>query len=332
MFLFSLVRKLGFVRTLKLTGALLAVAAFIAPALYVYLTQFTPEQRIVRHHLSATDEKSNTAIDTRLKPLADLFAKGRKGSKAFAAEALSWNGKWELIKGMVRGGESHRLYLSEAFGRHVFTSDQLRDAMESAVSLYLVDVEGYEAEMLVKIRVDLADPSRPDKLLPAHLSGEEEFRREYRKLSERVITDLHLDLGVTVGRELGIMIASDVAAQAALQAARAAATEMGVNAGILGTGAASTVATLGLGIVVAYILDAIVDQIFKLAGHDPAAKIEKLVCKSIDKMEAALIQDSGVLWLNKKGSLRERMEELHESRSKLRRETINRLMKEGEKR
>jgi hypothetical protein len=136
-------------------------------------------------------------------------------------------------------------------------------------------------------------------------------------------------MGVTVGRELGIMVASDVIARVVLQAIKAAATEMGVNAGVLGTGAVSTVATLGVGMVIALILDALLDEVLKMAGYDPAAKIESLVCESIDKMEAALIRDPGFFLWEKKGTLRHRMEQLHESRSKLRQETIHRLLQEG---
>ncbi|QJW93238.1 hypothetical protein [Frigoriglobus tundricola] len=307
----------------------LTVLAALAAVGWAYLTYFTPEQRVVRQHLGEADAKSEKAIDARLQPLAKLFAKGRTGSKAFAEEALSWDSKWHLLKATVRGDESHRIFLSDAFARHVFSPDELREALEGAVAAYLDDIDGFEAEMLVRLRADLADPARPDKVLPAHLEGEKEFRLAYQTLSGRLVDELHLDLGVTVGRELGLMIASDVAAQTALQAAKAAAAEMGVNAGVLSTGAVSTVATLGLGMIAALILDYVLDEVFKLAGYDPAAKIEALVVESLDKMEAALIRDSGPFWLDKTGSLRLRMEQLHESRSKLRRETILRLLKQG---
>jgi hypothetical protein len=126
-----------------------------------------------------------------------------------------------------------------------------------------------------------------------------------------------------------MLVATDVATQVALQAAQAAATEMGVNAGVLGAGAASTVATLGVGMVVAILLDCILDEIVKAAGYDPAANIAAIVCESIDKMEAALIRDAGPLSSDTKGALRLRMEELHQSRSKLRREAVLRLVSEG---
>ena len=162
--------------------------------------------------------------------------------------------------------------------------------MQGAVAAYLDDVEGVEAEMLVRLRADLADTPRSGEVLPAHLRGDREFRDQYRALAGRVAVELRTDLGVTAGRELGVMIASDVAARAALQAAKAAAAEMGVSAGVLGTGAVSTVATLGVGMVVALVLDYVLDAVFKLAGYDPAAKIAALVRASIDKLEAALVR------------------------------------------
>jgi hypothetical protein len=307
----------------------LALLATLVAIGWLYQAYFTPEKRIARKRLSEADTKSEAAIDARLKPLADLFAKGRKGARAFAEEALSWSGKWQLLKGAVRGDDSHRQFLADAFARHVFSPEELREAMERAVRGYLDDVEGYEAEMLVLLRADLADPARTGDALPAHLRGDEAFGREYRQLAGRVVAELRLDVGVTIGRELGIAIASDLAAQVVLQAAKAAAAELGLNAGVLGTGAASTVATLGAGLVAAVVLDSLLDEVLKMAGYDPAAKIEALVRESLDRLEASLTRDGGTFSWHKTGALRERLEQLHESRSKMRREAIHRLLKEG---
>ena len=126
---------------------------------------------------------------------------------------LSWDSKWEYVKGIVGGSESHRRYLAEAFARDVFSPEDLRAAMESVVKAYLDDVEGYEGEMLVQLRADLANIDRPNEVLPAKLRSNEEFRREYQKLSGGVVKELRSDVSVTVGRELGILIASDVAAK-----------------------------------------------------------------------------------------------------------------------
>ena len=172
-------------RLLRPTPRRLATFAVLVGMWWVYQAYFTPHQRAVRHRLAEADTKSEQAIDARLKPLNDLFAKGRKGAKAFAEDSLSWSGKWQFVKGLVRGSGSHRAYLAESFGRHVFTPDELRDAMEAVVRAYLDDLEGVEGEMLVHLRADMADTDRPARLLPAHLRGDEEFRREYQKLAPR---------------------------------------------------------------------------------------------------------------------------------------------------
>lgn len=314
---------------LKRWSRRLAGLVALAAALGVYQAYLTPQKRAVRQRLTEADTKSKQAIDARLKPLADLFARGRKGARPFAEESMSWNGKWQFVKGIVRGGASHRAYLSTAFGEHVFTPEELQAAMEASVRAYLDDLEASEGEMLVALRADLADPDRPAELLPPHLRGDEAFRREYQALAARVVNDLRLDVGVTVGREIGLVVASDVAAQVALQAAKTAAAEMGVGAGVLGTGAVAGVATLGVGIVVGIILDYLIDEVFRMAGYDPAEKIAAKVRESLDAMEAALVRDPGLFSRAAKGSLRQRLEELHAERSKLRRESVGRLLNEG---
>jgi hypothetical protein len=301
----------------------------LAVGLGLYQMYLTPQKRAVRQRLAEADDRSKQAIDARLKPLADLFARGRQGARPFADEALSWNGKWQFVKGLVQGGRSHRAYLSDAFGEHVFTPAELQAAMEASVRAYLDDLEASEGEMLVALRADLADADRPAELLPPHLRGDEAFRREYRELADRVAGDIRQDVGVTVGREVGLIVASDVAAQVALQAAKAAAAEMGVGAGVLGTGAVAGVATLGVGIVVGIILDYLIDEVFRMAGYDPAEKIAAKVRDSLNTMEAALVRDPDLLSWASKGALRRRLEEIHTERSKLRRETVGRLLSEG---
>jgi hypothetical protein len=329
MLIFRLIRKIGVLRILKTMAALAVLSAVIGPPLYIYLKYFTHEKRVVRQRLSEADEKSEASINPRLKPLTDLFAKGRKGAKAFAGRAVSWRGKWEMMKGLTDHGESHRAFLSEEYANLVFSPDDFRKAMEASVKAYLDDIEGYEAEMLVKLRADLADPDRPVGSLPSHLQSNDLFRQHYHTLSSSLVTELNLNMGGFVGRELGTMWAATMPANLAGQAARAAAIEMGFSAGLLGTGGASFVATVGVGCVVALIIERIVDEVLRLVGMDPETNIAKLVCSSIDELEAALTKDAVFLGLGKKGSLRVLMEEIHETRSKLRRETITRLLKEG---
>jgi hypothetical protein len=290
---------------------------------------FSPERQAVRHRLSEADEKSTAAMNERLYNLTRFFAKGRTGSTAFAEEALSWGSKFVMVKGFlgIGGKDAHATYLKEAFARHVFTEGELAEALTATVRGYLIDLDGVENEMLVKLRADLADLDHSGQGTPSYLRSKEEFRKEYERLAAQVASTIKLDTGVTVGREVGLLVTSEIATQAAMQAARATAAEMGVEAGLLGTGAASFAATLGLGMIIAVILDYILDAVFKAAGYDPAAKIAGQVDSSLDKMEKALTGDT--TWMfGKKGSLRQQLEKLHEARSKLRRDTIAQFMKE----
>ena len=73
---------------LRVTLAVLkALLALLVAGWYVW-QYFTPENRAVRQRLSEADAKSTAAMNQRLNPLHQLFAKGRKGSKEFAEEAL----------------------------------------------------------------------------------------------------------------------------------------------------------------------------------------------------------------------------------------------------
>jgi len=306
----------------------LALFALLVAAWCVW-QYFTPENRAVRRRLSEADQKSTAAMTKRLNPLHQLFAKGRKGSKEFAEEALSWSGKFALVKGLlgIGGGDAHADFLKEAFARHIFSEAELTEALTAVVRGYLIDLDGVENEMLVKLRADLADLDHSGQASPSYLRSEEEFRQEYKRLAAQVTTTMKLDAGVTVGREVGLLVATDIATQVAMQAARGAAAQMGVKAGVLGTGAASTVATLGVGLIIAVILDYVLDAVLKAAGYDPVATIGGQIQSSLDKLEKALTGDT-FLMFGTKGSLRGQLEKLHEGRAKLRRETIARFMKE----
>lgn len=309
----------------RITWRRVAIFAILAVLFTLYLLFFTPAQRAARSRLWESDTKSTTAMNTQLRSVEEMFAKGRRGAKQFGEEALSWGGKWALVKNTIGlgGRDEYKQYLSDLFARHVFSESDLQRAMERSIKTYLIELEGVESEMLVHLRADLADL---DMSKAPMLRTDQAFKEHYHKLASDVATAMQLDLGVTIGREIGILVASEVATQVALQAGRAAAAEMGVEAGVLSAGAASSVATLGVGLVIAIIIDYVVDLCFKAAGYDPVAKIEGQVKSTLDKMEASLVGDT--FWgRGKKGSLRHELEKLHDSRSKLRREVVAQILK-----
>ncbi len=321
-------RKQLYDAVFRITFRRVVIFMVFAGLFTLYLLYFTPAKRAAAYRLWEADQKSNAAKAKHLNALSQMFSKGRNGSRRFATEALSWGGKWALVKNTIGLGErgEYKQYLSDLFARHVFSEAELQKALERTVKTYLIDLEGAESEMLVRLRADLADLD--SSKLPM-LQSDHAFKQHYQDLANKVAPSLKLDLGVTVGREIGVLVASEVATQVALQAARAGATEMGVEAGILGAGAASTVATLGIGLVIAVIIDYVVDIVFKWSGYDPVAKIEKEVDTALNKMEASLIGQASFFGGGKDGTLRREMEKLHESRSNLRREVVAQMLKGG---
>jgi membrane protein YqaA with SNARE-associated domain len=292
-----------------LLGCVVLITLAILGAYHLW---FTPQKLAVRQRLNNADEASVEALDTRLKPLHELFDKAYKGAPDFAKDTVSLEGKWNVLVGLL-DGSSHREYLRECFGRRMLSSDDLRDAMEAALRGYAADLDAIEAEMLVKLRVDL------EKLgdAPPALASDEAFAREYRQMHDRVAVEMQKDLGVFVAST----VASTAITAAATEAAIAAATRLGV---VTGT---SAVATLGVGLVLGYIIDYLIGEALKLLGHDPEKKIESQAQLALSKTRDALLQQGS--WFQSAGSFRKQMEEMHEARSKVRRETVRRIMKGG---
>jgi hypothetical protein len=313
--------------TASLLGCLLGIACY---ATWRW-RESAPERR-ADTHLTHASASSRAAIDARLKPLSAFFARARRGTKPFASEALSWGGKWAMVQGYLPWTENdtHKKYVSEAFARHVFDPQDLQKVMEGSIRDYLGDLEAVENRLLVGLRADLADLDTSGQGTPTHLQSDEAFRKEYRLMADKVVAATRADVGILLGREIGTLVASEVATQIVMQATRVMAGEMGLGAGILGTGAASAVASLGVGMVIAFVLDYVLDAVFRMAGYDPVAKISDEVKRSLDKMEAALTKEAKDAKA-KPGALRAQMLRLHDERAGLRRATVALILEGGKK-
>jgi hypothetical protein len=245
----------------------------------------------VQPHLDGLDRQASAARVRRLADLRAFFREREKGAAGFAEEALSWGGKWALIKQMMHIGEAdaHRRQLSDAFGRRMFTGADLQAEMERVVRGHLSDLEGLENDMLVQIRADLADGDLGRGRRPASLDSDVAFRDECHRLEAILLPTLSRELGVTAGREVVSFVAMDVATQVVLRVAEAVAAELGVSAGILGTGAASTVETLGVGLVVGVVIDAMLGRIMRAFGHDPEEEIRRRAVDLVERLADLII-------------------------------------------
>lgn len=277
-------------------------------------------------HLSNAHLKSKAALDRRIMAVRAVFTRGRKRAGAFAEDALSWGGKWALVKGMLGIGEddAHSRYLAESFGNRVFSNDALQTALEGAVKGYVSDLDAIENQMLVQLRADLADSElgRGGKL-PV-LSSDAAFREEYQRLAGSVTETLKRDAGMEVGRQVAGFVVMDAATPVVISIVEFVGAELGVEAGILGTGAASGVATLGVGLIVGIIADKLIAWVLKEAGYDPEAEIAAKVRESLDNVESLMIDGKA-----QKGGLRRELQRIGNARSKCQDEVIRKLLKEG---
>ena len=143
--------------------------------------------------------------------------------------------------------------------------------------------------MLVKLRADLADSDLGRGKKTAVFNSDAAFLAECHRLEAELLPTLSRELGVTISREVASFVAMDVATQIVIRVAEALAVELGVSAGILGTGAASSVATLGVGLVVGIVIDAMLGDLMRAFGHDPEGEISAQVVSQLRRLESLLI-------------------------------------------
>ena len=117
----------------------------------------------------------------------------------------------------------------EAFTKHLFTPEQLEAELRAAVRLYLQDVRAIENLMLVKIRQDLDD--LPPVLLVVQMEPQC-FERFFRDAMDTAATRTGAGLRDSAIQEIVSLVVGDVATVVAVR--------LGVSAGILGAGGAST--------------------------------------------------------------------------------------------
>ena len=237
--------------------------------------------------LAETERHGNDALDRHLASIRAFLDERKAGSRAFAERLLSLRGKWALVKAEIGPADSYAAFLQQAFAEHVFPMEELEKTVRAAVSGYLAELEGLDDNLLVRLRADLGDDELPRRAIPA-LGSDEALRRHYHALSERVAQDLRTDLAVVVGRELFLWEATTVATELTLQAGTALAARLGVSGAILSAGAASSWRTLGVGLVVAIVLDAVINRIIKAAGYDAEEQIAQRVAQTLSDLGRTL--------------------------------------------
>jgi hypothetical protein len=264
-------------------------------------------QQLAEPHLDSAKSKTEKVIEGRLVPVRTFFDDSKKNTRQFAEVALGWGSKWRLIADHVpftKGGR-HETYIRGQFEQTVFSAQQLEDIVSSAVSEYLSEIRSIENQMLVSLRADVA--GFPDAYPIAQLD-ETQLRAKFDEAIKNAIAATGSQVQADIGTQLVSIIGGEVLTQVAVR--------LGISAGILGTGAASGWATLGIGVVVGIIVDQIVSWVWDW-WTDPTGNLATNLDAKLDEMRT-LICDGDT----KVEGLRQRFQSLAAERAKIRETAI----------
>jgi hypothetical protein len=273
----------------------------------------SPEE-IIRPHLVWAKRQAAERLDDHLRQIDDFFALAKKSTPEFADRALSFSSKWRLVADYVpftRGGR-HEAYLRSQFEKQVFHPAQLGGIVEQVVSGYLDELRSIEGEMLVKVRADIADFS--DTYLAAELD-ETHLRARYEDALSEALAATGSGLRADVATQVVSLITGEVLTQVA--------TRLGVSAGILGTGAASSWATFGIGLVVGIIVDQIVAWVWDWYA-DPTGTLAGQLGTRLDGVNRLIVDGSDDVQ-----GLRSRLEAYAEQRAAMRETALLAILQEN---
>lgn len=264
-------------------------------------------------HLEWAQRECGLRLYQELTPIEDFFRDAKKHAPEFSKVALSWSSKWRLMADYVPGtkGGRHEKYLRAEFEKLLFTPAQLEQVITRSIRGYQLQIEGIENEMLVRIRAGARE--FPDDYKLAAFS-KDELQANYEQAIGRVIAKSQRDFARSASGEVVSLIAGEVLTQVAVR--------LGISAGILGTGAAASPYTLGLGIVVGVIVDQLVSWVWEWAA-DPKAELTGELNKKFDEIRGLILDGPPA---DKDGQqepgLRARLRTYSEQRGELRRAAV----------
>ena len=250
-----------------------------------------------KERLREADTKAAAAIRKRASEFSQFIESRKPGAKPFSQEVVSWYGKWRAVSPYLpfTNKEGHKKYVIEKFDKYIFTNEELAAAVRRAVEGSVKDLESIENELAVALRREILGRSlAPDE---APIAAD-----EFKQAVERLVSGAQLDAVKSAG--------SLVASEAAAQVATPVLVRLGVSAGILSTGAATSPWTLGASVVIGLVVDALWEWI-----DDPAGDIEREMVTALDKLSS----DAST-------AIKEEMDEVVAQRSVLWNKTITEML------
>lgn len=210
--------------------------------------------------------QADEAVSKRSAEFSEFVNSKKVGAKAFSEDVVSWRGKLVAAKCMLPGTapDCHKKYVVEKFNEHIFTPDDLKNAMNRSITGGLQDIERIENELAVALRQEILGRSLSPSELPI-------VTTEFRNAIDAVLKASNRDVVSSAGN----LVTSEVVTQIATQVL----IRLGASISILATAAASSWWTFGGAMVIGVAVDAIWGYVTQ-----PAKQIESEMVLELDKM------------------------------------------------
>jgi hypothetical protein len=257
--------------------------------------------------LDWADAESHRQLEAQLVPLDRFFSDLKTRTPKFAGTMLGWGSKWRFVADKVpftRGGR-HEEFLRKNFNEQLFRSEDLTRLIEQVAQGYADALMSTENQMLVRMRADVGDLPTAD--LPG-FADPKTLQLAYDEALDQVVARLGPEVRADVALFMVSLVAQEVVTQVAVR--------LGVSAGVLGTGAATSWATFGIGLVVCVIVDQIICWAWD-RWTDPKGQLAAEMNTKFDELHRLLVDGEP-----KHPGLRARFQELALERGKVRRQAV----------
>jgi hypothetical protein len=217
-------------------------------------------------HIRQANGKAVAAINQRADELKAFLESRKKGCRAFAENTVSLYGKWRVVKPWIplTDDHSHEAYIKELFAQHIFSGEELGQALKRAVDGAIKDLESIENDLAVALHEEMLGSSVEPNEIPI-------AKENFKKAINSMVSASQWDATKAAGGLAASEVASTVGMQVLLR--------MGVSAGILGTGAANSWWSFGGSMALGVLVDMAWTWI-----DDPVGDIESGMNSAIDTL------------------------------------------------